>query len=30
METSSHIFWHVINKHEKKINIMKKIKEKGP
>jgi hypothetical protein len=26
---SSHIFWHAINKHEKKYIIMKKIKEKG-
>ncbi len=30
METSSHILWHAINKHEKKIMIMKRFKEKGP
>jgi len=31
MRTSNHILWHAINKHEeKKILIMKKIKEKGP
>jgi hypothetical protein len=30
MKNSSHILWHEINKHEEKIIIMKKIKERGP